>query len=125
MGTKLFLDDIRQPPDNTWAVVKNYAEFVSWIETYGCPTILSMDHDLAFEHYPIENPDDMMAARVPYEKYTEKTGYDCAKWLIDHDLLPDTVIVHSYNPVGAENIMMLFRGRTNLIRKPAASARHA
>lgn len=43
----------------------------------------------------------------------EKTGYDCAKWLIDYcidnDLeLPKKVLVHSMNPTGAENIKSLF-----------------
>ena len=40
-------------------------------------------------------------------------------------MIPDTVIVHTWNPVGAQNIVNLFNGRTNLIRKPAASQAHA
>jgi hypothetical protein len=45
--------------------------------------------------------------------FTEKTGYDCARWLINHCLdlnvpIPERIIIHSMNRVGAENIKSLF-----------------
>lgn len=47
------------------------------------------------------------------EVKVEKTGYHCAKWLIDYCLdnneeLPKRVIVHSMNPYGSRNIKSLF-----------------
>jgi hypothetical protein len=46
-----------------------------------------------------------------YSEFKEKTGMDCAKWLVDYCMdnkkeLPDFV-VHSMNPAGAENIKQL------------------
>jgi sulfur relay (sulfurtransferase) DsrF/TusC family protein len=48
-------------------------------------------------------------------KYEEKTGYHCAKWLIDYcldnkSLIPKTItiLVHSMNPIGSRNIKSLF-----------------
>jgi hypothetical protein len=46
-------------------------------------------------------------------KYEEKTGYHCAKWLIDYCIdnkleLPKTILIHSMNPVGSRNIKSLF-----------------
>jgi hypothetical protein len=45
---------------------------------------------------------------IPYDSYKEKTGYHCAKWLVEYCLdknlkLPDFQ-VHSMNPVGKANI---------------------
>ena len=43
----------------------------------------------------------------------EKTGYHCAKWLINYCMdnnleLPNEIIIHSMNPYGSENIKSLF-----------------
>lgn len=50
--------------------------------------------------------------------FSEKTGYDCAKWLVDYCIdnkltLPKHVYVHSMNPVGKKNIQMLFTNFNN------------
>ena len=114
----LFLDDFRRPEDafnymglpiynlEDWVVVKNYYAFISVIQGKGIPEIVSFDHDLNDAHYKqqdfnYEDPD------------YEKTGYHCAKWLIDYCLdnneeLPKRIIVHSMNPYGSRNIKSLF-----------------
>lgn len=123
MKTYLFLDDFRNPDHcvsymrlrtedsamytrEKWIVVKNYDEFVNYISTNGLPYLISFDHDLADEHYDqslyLTKYDDMS------KSFKEKTGLDCAKWLVDYCLdnslkLPKFA-VHSMNPVGAENI---------------------
>lgn len=102
-GRFLFLDDIRQPYDafehtqqtmfleKKWEVVKNYNEFVEWITKNGLPDFISFDHDLA----DIQN-------------HNEKTGYECAKWLIDYcldnNLKCPKFYCHSMNPVGRDKI---------------------
>lgn len=107
---KLFLDDIRNPKTDGWDIVRSYDEFVNWIEHNGIPDEVSFDHDLGMEHIKYyfdngghENPPDPLNAN-----FTEKTGYDCAKWLCDYCYengipLPEYNI-HSANPVGKENI---------------------
>lgn len=109
----LFLDDIRYPHEvyrytkqdiflkNDWYIVRNYDEFVTRITEKGLPNWVSFDHDLADQHYL--KPDSL--------DYTEKTGYDCAKWLVEYCLenhadLPE-FYCHSMNPVGKENILSL------------------
>ena len=85
---KLFLDDIREPPDTSWVVVRSYADAVRAVEQDGYPQMVSFDHDLG----------------------SEKTGLDFAHFLVNLDLdtqaMPDgfTYRVHSANPVGHENI---------------------
>jgi hypothetical protein len=126
MSYKLFLDDLREPSDVTWVelpkvewvIVRNYHEFVSAILQKDLPALISFDHDLAAAHYPLFHP-----TKIPYDSYKEKTGYHCAKWLIDFCLekkldLPK-FIVHSMNPVGRENIEKLLKGFLNFQQKKA------
>jgi len=118
MKYDLFLDDIRVPNEvfaytnadiyllDNWVIVRKYNEFVECIKKNGIPETISFDHDLADIHYNYQNV-------IDYDGYTEKTGYDCAKWLIyyclDNDLdLPTTILIHSMNIVGVENIKSLF-----------------
>lgn len=126
MKTYLFLDDFRNPIDcinymrlrvddsamysrEKWIVVRNYEEFVNYITNKGLPYLISFDHDLADEHYDPSmysgNYDDVA------KNFKEKTGMDCAKWLVDYCLdnekqLPKFV-VHSMNPAGTKNISSL------------------
>ena len=129
------LDDIRDPREENWnnyiakkvtnpkkviiLWAKNYEEFTSFIDTHGLPDIISFDHDLAWEHYTPEkfwNNYDESKKYQDAQVYTEKTGLDCAKWLIeycmDNKLSLPHYHVHSWNPVGADNIKRLL---TNFI----------
>lgn len=125
----LYLDDIRNPRDsfermkegiylrNDWVVVRNYFSFCLTItgqwEIKNFPSLISFDHDLGKEHSDYffengghENPPDPMKAN-----FTEKTGYDCAKWLVDFCMDMNIALpkfkCHSHNPVGKENILGL------------------
>jgi hypothetical protein len=120
----LFLDDKRIPKDvfnyyedkeylsKKWVVVRSHEQFVKCIEENfrkgKFPKKLS--YDLAdvhikyyFENGGHRNPPDPLNAN-----FTEKTGYDSAKYLcefcrINKRLLPNYKI-HSANPVGSKNI---------------------
>lgn len=106
---KLYLDDIREAPIG-WDVVRSYDEFVRYIDENGVPDFISFDHDLSFDHYPLaeNNPHP---TEIPYDSYTEKTGYHCARYLVDNNLpLPrDGWAVHSMNVVGKQNIEALLQ----------------
>lgn len=104
--SKLFLDDFRNPPDSSWDTVKSYDEFVAHIEKNGVPDIISFDHDLGKEHYGyyIDYIAQGADSEIPYEEFVEKTGYDCAKWLIERGILPKEYRIHSMNPAEAMNI---------------------
>lgn len=85
---KLYLDDIRPIPFG-FVGVRSYSEFVTFIEQNGLPDFISFDHDLG----------------------EEKTGYDCAKMLVEYCLDRQITLpyfaVHSQNPVGKQNIESL------------------
>lgn len=120
MSYNLFLDDVRMPYEvgnyinpvalrpyfrkYNWAIVRSYDEFIKQIKENGMPHVVSFDHDLADEHYAPETQD---------HHYKEKTGYDCAKWIIEYAKqnkidLPKMILCHSMNPIGKENIINLF-----------------
>lgn len=123
MQYNLFLDDYRTPLSTyeykkfkpyiteEWVIVRNYNEFVKVIEQQGLPKLISFDHDLADEHYTPEKYWNDYEASKKYQEsqnYKEKTGYDCAKWLVEYcmdnnELLP-LYITHTMNPVGGDNI---------------------
>ena len=119
MKTLLWLDDVRDPFQNDWLNfspigklvdvhwVTTYQEFIDWIMNNGLPDAVCFDHDLS----------DLQAFKSSYHEMVEdiecneKTGYDCAKWLVDYCIdnnkpLPEYAI-QSANPVGKENINSL------------------
>lgn len=108
---KIYLDDIRTPVGDGWTVVRNYDEFVETVSRIGLDIIdiISLDHDLGKtaikEYFNNVSPNYIL----DYDNIEEKTGYDCAKWLVGICMdvghqIPE-VVVHSANPIGAANIM--------------------
>ncbi len=96
---RLFLDDLREisqahPGDDaaSWVMCRSTQDAIAVINARGWPMMISFDHDLGED--------------VP-------TGYDLARWLVEHDLdhgsMPDgfSFVVHSANPVGRANIEAL------------------
>jgi len=105
------MDDVRKYtklpniPNEQWTVVRSYSDFVEVVNKLGLPMFVSFDHDLGLSHYGHGlNGDD-----IPYDSYTEKTGYDAAKWLVDYCMKNGVkhplYVVHSMNPVGKQNII--------------------
>lgn len=113
----IFLDDYRIPLNTfsytnhsiyllDWVLVTNYNDFINDTINNGVAEVYSFDHDLGDEHYN-NNPN------IDYSQFKEKTGYDCAKWLIDYcidnDLdFPKVIYIHSMNPYGSLNIESIF-----------------
>lgn len=116
----LFLDDERVPAEvgnyiypvelrelyrkEEWTIVRDYDHFISVIKLLGLPKVVSLDHDLADEHYA--------PTGISYNDFEERTGHCCLKWMIDYiqenDLSLPEVYVHSLNPVGGENMEKLW-----------------
>lgn len=97
----IWLDDEREPyqflyedceyKEEDITICKNYSQFVKTIEQEGLPELICFDHDLG----------------------GEKTGYDCAKFVVDYcqknkSKLPDWYI-QSANIVGKMNIAGLLK----------------
>lgn len=131
MKAFIYLDDVRTPKQGPmegveWTVVRNYQEFVDAVKRIGLDNIhiISLDHDLGdsamSEYFNNVSPN----FTLDYNNIKEKTGMDCAKWLVDHfyevnekrsemsrherrnvPVKFPTVYTHSANPIGSANIM--------------------
>lgn len=83
-----------------WHIVRSVNEAIAWVKEHGFPDVISFDHDLAEEHRA-------------GDFFSQNTGYDFAKWLIEYDMDAHTMpldfkfTVHSKNPIGSENIRMI------------------
>ena len=123
---RIYLDDIRTPVDKDWLVVRNFHEFVDLINKVGLNNVelISLDHDLGDtamnEYYNNVSPNYIL----DYGNIEEKTGYDAAKFLVNHfysinehrinmsrsekkrdkNFYFPKVLVHSANPIGSGNI---------------------
>lgn len=96
---KIWLDDVRQPPDNTWNWVKDAPEAISflnkWVPKLDEEIQISLDFDLGQidEH---------------------GTGMDVAEYLVGLSsprLRNMSVFIHSMNPVGAAQMRDVLRDR--------------
>lgn len=121
MTYNLFLDDERMPNDVVWEkipdhciIARNYTHFKNLIEDMGIPKFVAFDHDLSDfqsaigvqENLYTYNDGDMVKT---FDYGSEKTGLDCAKFLIAHcqknfTKFPEYV-VHSMNPIGRKRII--------------------
>jgi len=127
----IYLDDVRTPKTGPvegveWTVVRNYQEFIEAVKSIGLENIhiISLDHDLGdsamSEYFNNVSPN----YKLDYNNIKEKTGYDCAKWLVNYfyETNPSRleqdrfirrsvpvefpmVYVHSANPIGSANII--------------------
>lgn len=85
---KIYLDDERSPPDDTWVRVTTPDSCIDLL-THNQVSEVSFDHDLGGDE-------------------SIGTGYDVMKWIEDnahiHGILPPTVHIHTANPVARQRM---------------------
>lgn len=119
----LWLDDERPAPDKEgWDWIKDFETLCGFIEINPVPRLASLDHDLSSEHYdayikqaklPYEGrfEDLLSGAETPTPEFCdlhaamEDTGLSCVHKMIEHDWLPEFVVVHTMNPWGRKNMV--------------------
>jgi hypothetical protein len=105
MSYKMYLDDVRNPPDGTWVVCRSMAAAVEYIQEYGFPYFISFDHDLGMK---LKRREDSVIV-IASEDEEAPSGYDFVKWLCAQDQETPWMAknkfdwnIHSANPVGAK-----------------------
>jgi hypothetical protein len=87
---KLWLDDERDPPDDTWVIARSTIEAMEMVTMVGAPPhVMSLDHDLGI------TPDGKEDKVIHFLTWLEETS--------GPDEEPPEYTVHSQNPVGREN----------------------
>lgn len=129
---RIYLDDVRTPesPNNEWidgieewTVVRNYDEFVAKVNEVGLKNIdmISLDHDLGDSAMDEWLYNTTKNYTINYDNITEKTGYDCAKWLVEQWMNGKPVVdvyTHSANAIGSANIMGYINNYRHINRLP-------
>lgn len=116
MKRKLFVDDIRPAPDETWTLVKTITEAISALNMFEFD-IISLDHDISHQvivgstsrPYPCEE------TFVPVAMYIAEKYYN-----LHHPLKPK-IYIHTSNPAGAVRMGSILQD-FEVIRKEAGFA---
>lgn len=87
---KIWLDDMRDAPDETWIVVRSASECIKTLAGVMNVEELSLDHDLG---------DDEDGTGYTVVVVLESWAYNGAT---EH--IPDKIGIHSANPVGRKNM---------------------
>jgi len=83
---RLFIDDERTPPDDTWVVCRSTQQALDCVKARGMPVFISFDHDLGGDDTAM-----VFLRQLVDTVWDEKSS-------------PPAYAVHSANPVGAANI---------------------
>ena len=111
---KLYIDDIRDVPDGSWTLARTITEAIRTIDNYSKEiTHISLDHDISHDvevdgvnrPFPCKENFTAVARYIGamYSRYPRFGGFErSGKYPI--------ITIHSANPVGAKEMMLLFRG---------------
>ena len=125
MKYNIYLDDVRTPMKTAmeWVVVRNYEEFVAKVTELGLENIalISLDHDLGDTAMEEWHRNVYHNYELDYDNILEKTGMDCAKWLVEQWLNGAPVCrvkIHSANAIGSGNMMGYINNYKHIHRLP-------
>jgi hypothetical protein len=100
--TKLWVDDIRRPPDDTWAWARRNHEALLILQS-GEITECSLDHDMGLHEHDPDQP-NADEERIPMEHQLEPDGRALVDEMIRRDLVPPKITIHSWN-IYCANVM--------------------
>ena len=94
---KLWHDNERCPPDESWTWVRTNAQAIAYLRAHEVAEI-SLDHDLGVDP---RDPDlDFVAGRSEHDG----SGLDLVEAMCAEALVPPRVTIHSWNADGAEKM---------------------
>lgn len=93
---KVFVDDLRLPPDNTWMLVRTNTEAIRLLATGHVKTI-SIDHDIAVPNVEFIGKAVRKRLKIGEETYQPVVYYIAAMKPEDR---PKKIRIHTANPAG-------------------------
>lgn len=98
---KIWHDDVRPAPEG-WLWCKTNLEVMSALVWYDREVEeISLDHDLGAIVPEGMDPDEALLLKGS----AEETGYKLVVWMIEHNFVPPSVTIHSWNGVGARRMV--------------------
>lgn len=112
---KIWHDDIRTPPDDSWEWCRTNEAAIAVLEAQDVDEI-SLDHDLGLHDLDpsaIASPDILRGTG-------EATGLDLVDWMCFNNRVPLKVTIHSWNTPGAMRMFRTFcaKGYLHAIIRP-------
>lgn len=112
---KLFVDDIREAPDDSWTVARTVADAKLHLAT-GEVIFVSLDHDMGACVDCTASGAHVGDQRTPDTTYVNwcqhaEDGYALVMWMIENRHIPQLVRVHSMNPVGKARMIAALDSR--------------
>ena len=110
---KLFVDDIRNAPDNSWVVSRTVSEAIRTIAQWDIEEI-SLDHDISHQvaigRVSRPYPCDECFCAVAYFmglRYSKKKEFNNVEITVANN--PPKITLHTSNPVGAEKMKNILK----------------
>lgn len=78
---------------------------------YCCREICGEVYDMKAGFYKMPDSCPTCGEEDSMKHIGDPDGVDFAKWLVEKDLVPIRVVIHTMNPVGARNIFNILQGK--------------
>lgn len=118
---KLWHDDCRPPPDDTWTWARTNESAKMYLLTDSVDEA-SLDHDLGLHGVDPGNPAaiarGIVREREKRRRREVETGADLAEWMVKYHQIPARVTIHSMNPVGAQRMAQILAPATLVVISP-------
>lgn len=105
---KIWHDDIRKPPDDTWTWARTNTEAMAcfaWADSKKTTVEeISLDHDLGLSHIDPDVYERRAEELWVFDERHEEDGLALVDWMCRTGHVPPRVTIHSWNPDGAQNM---------------------
>lgn len=110
---KLFVDDIRTPPDDTWHICRNISSAIRALDMfYEDVEEINLDHDISHQvvvgkmsrPYPCDETFETVARYLAVLKRYQDARQD------EHRIWNPKIQIHTSNYVGAKNMLGILQG---------------
>lgn len=99
---KIWHDDVRRPPDDTWLWARTNDQARTLFKIAGPITEISLDHDMGGHELDPDNPESLSFAGN-----SEENGLILVTWMIQNNLVPEKITIHSWNSTRAKLMALL------------------
>lgn len=101
----LWHDDLRLPPDG-WVWARTNDDAKKMLKT-GAVEAISLDHDMGLHEVdPAIAERDDQSGYTHYVGHAEDNGLRLVEWMVENQLVPPVVTIHSWNVDGAKRMYL-------------------